>query len=332
MRNSHPRPSVNLSIETTADMIHLPVFRLRTRVGWGVAMLGAVAIGIALLWRADRRIATLVPSVYLVAPDGPVDVRVGFRTHTVHATYSVPVGKKITLKEGAQIDALFADGHLEHWAGPLQRVAPAPPSADATFVNDTLLQALKTAPPTVAKTTIENAPSDQIPIMSPSGLTRFLNPEITWKAKDGLRYDVAVLDLADQNAPPRTLLGMRPPVSVSSLQTTQGPKLVADRIYGVIIRVTGEKTVGGTSRFLTAPDAVVGNLPTDPAHLLEEAFTALTAAPARVGDGWLALSRLPEDWRQTELAVRLRLIATSQLNLRHDYAAAQADLKLLAHR
>ena len=115
-------------------------------------------------------------------------------------------------------------------------------------------------------------------------------------------------------------------------QTPQGPLLVADRIYGVVVRVTGEKTVGGTSRFLTTADATVGELPTAPAQLLEEAFTALTANPARVGDGWLALSRLPDEWKQTELAVRLQLIATSQLNLGKDYATAQAEAKALAHR
>jgi hypothetical protein len=313
-------------------MIHLPALRLRSRVIWALAMAAALALCVLLLWRADRRIATLVPSVYLVATGEPVRVRVGFRTHTVLTEYSVPVGKKIVLKEGAEIDALFADGHREHWKGPFQLVAPAPPAGDPTFINETLLQALKTPAPTEATTTIDGTPDNHIHVMTPSGLTRFLSPTIDWKAKDGIRYDVAVIDLADQNAPPRTLLGMRPPVSVSSLQTPQGPKLVPDRIYGVVVRVTGEQAVGGTSRFLTSADATVAELPTEPAKLLEEAFNALTANPARVGDGWLALSRLPEEWKQTELAVRLQLIATSQLNLHKDYAEAQADVKTLAHR
>ncbi|HEY9155189.1 MAG TPA: hypothetical protein VIM69_08670 [Opitutaceae bacterium] len=313
-------------------MIHLPALRLRSRVTWALATAIAIVVCVLLLWRADRRIATLVPSVYLVANGEPVQVRVGFRTHTVRTQYSVPVGKKIVLKEGAEIDALFADGHREHWKGPFQLVAPASAAGDATFINETLLQALKTPPPTEATTTIQGAPANQIRVMTPSGLTRFLNPVIDWKAKDGIRYDVAVIDLADPNAPPRTLLGMRPPVSVSSLQTPQGPKLVPDRIYGVVVRITGEQAIGGTSRFLTSADAALDELPTEPAPLLEEAFNALTVNPARVGDGWLALSRLPDDWKQTELAVRLRLLAASQLNLHKEYAEAQADVKALAHR
>lgn len=313
-------------------MIHLPGLRLRSRLAWALATVIAIGLGIVLLWRADRRIATLVPSVYLVATGEPVQVRVGFRTHTIRMAFSVPVGKKIVLKEGAEIDALFADGHREHWKGPLQRVAPAPVGRDPTFINETLLQALKTPAPTEAATTIAGAPDNHIHVMTPSGVTRFLNPVIDWKAKDGIRYDVAVVDLADQNAPPRTLLGMRPPVSVSSLQTPQGPKLVPDRIYGVVVRVTGQQTVGGTSRFLTTADATVGELPSNPAQLLEEAFNALTATPARVGDGWLALSHLPDEWKQTELALRLQLMATSQLNLEKDYTATQTEVKALAHR
>lgn len=312
-------------------MIHLPVFRWRTRVSWALAMVVATVLGVMLLWRADRGIATVVPSLYLVALE-PADVRVGFRTHTILTSLAVPVGKTIKLKPGIEVDALFPDGHHEHWKGPMKLVAPVPPTSDPNFVNDTLLQALNANPPTAAVTTIQNAPSNQIQVLTPSGMTRFLDPVINWEAKDGLRYDVAVLDLGDPNAPPRTLLGMRPPVSVASLQTTQGPKLVADRIYGVVIRVTGEKTIGGTSRFLTSPDATVGELPKKPALLLEEAFNALTANPARTGDGWLALDNLPEDWKSSELAVRLRLTAATQLNLLPEFARAQADAKTLAHR
>jgi hypothetical protein len=144
-------------------------------------------------------------------------------------------------------------------------------------------------------------------------VTRFTTPEIMWIAKANVLYDVAVADPADEAAPARKLRGVKPPVKLEQLESTMRPELTVDRIYLVVVRESAQPDVFGAERFLTADSAERGQLPGTPGELMAEAVRALSKTPARTGDAWLALSRLPPPWQNSELGVRLRAQAASKL-------------------
>jgi hypothetical protein len=150
-----------------------------------------------------------------------------------------------------------------------------------------------------------------------------------WKVRDGVNYDVAVRDPADQMIPPRITRATRPPVTVSQLETPQARELSSDRIYEVVVREAGSDVTAGGARFLTSPTADLKGLPTQPAELMTEAVQAMVKKPTRTGDAWLALSRMPSDWANTELAIRLRLRITSELGLPDEFAQAQQAARRL---
>ena len=163
-------------------------------------------------------------------------------------------------------------------------------------------------------------------ITSPVGMTRYLNPLITWTAREGVSYDVAVIDSADAFVPLRKAFGVRPPVALADLQTPQRHQLGADRNYEIIIREANSPTIAGGARFLTTTDAQLENqIPSTPAELIAEAAAAMAKKPTRTGDACLALFRLPSDWAASELGVRLRLRVATELGLADERAQALKD-------
>lgn len=167
-------------------------------------------------------------------------------------------------------------------------------------------------------------------ITSPVGVTRFLNPVIVWTAQPGKHYDVAIIDAADTYVPPRVATRVMPPLALSDLETPQRRQLGADRNYQILVRETGAAQISGAARFLTLPDARLdATLPATPADLLAEAFSAMAQKPYRTGDAWLALSRLPPEWRSTELALRLRLCVAVELGLGNEMSAAKNEAAAL---
>jgi hypothetical protein len=291
----------------------------------GVAVI-LIAAG-AMVGRSIVRAKTnLTPiAAYLVPIDNTSRVKPAW-WHTVRLSLPRPLrsGERLTLPAGSSLTLIRADsGAAESVAGPtelfLQQKLPAEPDILASPLPE-IIGAIKAPAPA------ENA----LTVTSPVGMTRYLNPLITWTAREGLTYDVAMADSADPLVPPRTARGVRPPIALADLATPQRRQLGVDRNYIVIVREANSPTTTAGARLLTTTDAQLQNqLPSTPAELIAEAVAALAKKPYRTGDAWLALSRLPPDWARSELAVRLRLRVAAELGLADELNRALADARAL---
>jgi len=234
-------------------------------------------------------------------------------------------GERVLIPAGTNVRLVHADsGEAELIAGPTklfcQQKLPSETDALASPLTEIIASA-KAAPP---------QPTDSFVITSPVGKTRYLNPFISWTAREGVTYDVAVADSADPNVPPRFARSIRPPIALADLQTPQRRQLGVDRNYEIIMREANASRISGAARFLTATDAQLENqIPATPADLISEAAAAMAKKPYRTGDAWLALTRLPPNWARSELAVRLRLRVAVELGLADALARAQKDATTL---
>ncbi len=289
-----------------------------------VLLATSVLVGLR-MQRAKLRHAPIAAYLVPLGEGSRVKTAWGFSTRLI-----VPIplrsGERVSISSGTSARLLLASsGAAELVTGPkelsFQQKNPAEPNAIISPLPE-LLAALRTNP---------NQPGDITScITSPFALTRYLNPLITWNAREGVLYDIAVLDSADPNVPPRVARGVRPPLALADLQTPQRRQLAVDRNYEIIVRETNATTLAAAARFLTTTDAQVENkIPSTPADLIAEATAAMAKMPTRTGDAWLALTRLPADWAQSELGVRLRLRVTAELGLIDEFARAQADARQL---
>jgi hypothetical protein len=305
-----------------------PSWITRPAATWAFAgfLFLALAVIAVVKWRqpADRN---LPRAAYLVASDGDVFVRLGLRTRRVGATLAVPADKAIALPSGKKLTVLHPDGSSEVLTGPQRIRFPATTSEFPTLAAPLSQLLLRRAiePP---------AAGQPVPptLLSPAGATRFVNPPVVWEDDPALTYDVAIGDPADPAAPPRLKRLAHSPVAFKELESTMPPELATDRLMGAIVRATDRPDIRAVSRFLVTPDATPAYLPKEPADLVREALEALTKSPARTGDAWLALSKLPPGWRRTELVVRLRLKTAADLGAVRAYDEAFNDLVALAGR
>ncbi|PTY07232.1 hypothetical protein DB347_07955 [Opitutaceae bacterium EW11] len=276
--------------------------------------------GIA-VWRSGSSMDA-APAAYLVTTGNDQPIRVGWRHRHLSPALPLKAGQSVRIPDGLQTWLLNQDGALNPVKGPTLVKVAAAPSSEREFLTTPLRQ-LATTPPAAGSM----LPPEAVPVTSPSGLTHYLNPEITWLARQGVLYDVAVVDPADEAAPPRILRGVRPPVRLSALETTQRPELPSDRLFAVIVREAGNSRVSGIARFLTARDATAAEVPTSPPALIEEAIRATAEKPMRAGDAWLALTRLPPEWSDNELVLRLRLRVATELGLTEEVHQVQAAMR-----
>lgn len=277
--------------------------------------LGGVVASLA----ADRSLK-VPPAAYLVAIDDDTTVRLQWKSRKVATALTLPSNTAVAVPAHKKVLLIHPDGRQERLTGPVRIQVPTPASSGLDFLTVPLA--------TLTEEQAKNIPEgdSSIRITSPVSITRFLNPTLSWIASEGVLYDVAVIDPADEAAPPRIARGVRPPVPFSALENKQGPSLPNDRIFAVLVRVVGENGIGGTRQFLTSRDATTEELSSHPAELLAEAVSALAHQPARTGDAWMALSRLPEPWKQSELAMRLRLKVSAELRLPEEIKKVQSEL------
>ena len=264
-------------------------------------------------------------AAYLVPIDNTTHIKTSWWPSTRLALpRALRSGEHIAIPADTRLTLIHADtGVAEPVTGPtkffLQHKLPSEPDALISPLPE-ILAAVNTQPHT----------DNTIIVTSPVGLTRYLNPSITWIAREGTTYDVAVTDAADSYVPPRLAKNVRPPLALADLETPQRRQLGADRNYVIIIRETNSTTTIGGARLLTTTDAQLQNtLPTAPAELIAEAAAAMAKSPTRTGDAWLALARLPPDWARSELGVRLRLRVAAALGHSAELARALADARAL---
>lgn len=237
---------------------------------------------------------------------------------TIASPTGVPGGVHLELSEGSSVAVVAFDGGVQRVTGPARIFIPPTPAKPVSVLG---------APEAELKASADEAaaafpPHHGLRVTSPVGVTRYLNPVISWVAKEGVLYDVALVDPADEAAPPRVLRGARPPVALDALEGPQAPRLPADRIFAVLVRESVNREVVGISRFLTREDATLGSPPPAAVERVLEAVDAMKSVPSRTGDAWLALQELPPAWAASPLVRRLRLVIDGQLGLS---PAAPAD-------
>lgn len=290
-------------------------------VRWSILVaLFAVGLGGVLAKFVAARAAKTPPAAYLVALDGDTRVRLRWKTRTLATAMTLPAGAVVSIPANKKVLVIYPDGRQETVAGPTRIQIPTPTPSELDFLTLSL-NALGSKP-----LEGETVTSGSIRVTSPAGVTRFLNPTISWTTSEGTLYDVAIIDPADPAIPPRLAQGVRPPLRVSALESKQGATLPPDRILAVLVRVKGEVGIGGVSRFLTAQNATAEELPAHPSALLAEAVSAVAQKPFRTGDAWLALSQLPEPWQHSELALRLRLRVSTELGLTDEVRKVSAEI------
>ncbi len=302
-----------------------PLFPRRTLLWLGLAVVLVTTAGLASRSILRTKALRTPVAAYLVPIDNHTRSKPAWWPSTpLTVPRALRSGERLTIPTGMSVKLIRADtGVAEPVTGPtkllLQQKLPSEPDALVSPLPE-ILAAINTKPR-----------ADQtIIVTSPVGVTRYLNPLITWIARDGVTYDVAVTDAADEYVPPRLARGVRPPFALAELETPQRRQLGTDRNYTLIIREANSTTVMGATRLLTTTDAQLQNtLPSSPAELIAEAAAAMAKSPTRTGDAWLALSRLPPAWARSELGVRLRLRVAAELGHSEELARALADARAL---
>lgn len=273
---------------------------------WSVvaALLVGLLAGGALFYFSQRGKKEKSVVAYLLPVDDTSRYKQDWRpAKPLVAPLTLRAAERVSLPAGARallVDA--ATGSTQVVEGPRKIETPPPASPPDSVLALPL-------PDLVAIGKKSPSPAGPLVVFtSPVGVTRSLNPQIAWTAEEGKTYDVAVLDPADPYVPPRVATQVRPPVSLSELETPQRRQLAPDRNYEILVRETGSPQLAGGARFLTSADARVDHRPPErPADLAAEIFAALSKKPYRTGDAWLAFAQLPETWKHSEFGLRLRL-------------------------
>jgi|GEM_PF-2181707 len=302
-----------------------PISR-RTRAGLFLFLVAALLVAFV-LWRNHAGKAALRPGAFVIALDDASRAGAGwFSERNVRTARAFLAGRTLEIPKGSHVRIAFPDGRVEDVTGPWRQPLGAVEMGDDIADNFLGAPLAKLAE---IKAEGSSASAGDVRVTSPVGVTRFTNPTITWVARPETDYDVAIIDPADPMAPVRIAEKVRPPLAFDQLESPQKRRLQVDRLHEVHVRETGSALMIGAARFLVAKDAEENALPAAPADLLREAIEAMGKKPTRTGDAWLALSRLPADWRETELAVRLRLRIAAELGLADEFAQAQESARRL---
>jgi hypothetical protein len=238
----------------------------------------------------------------------------------IETARSFESGETLRVPAGSRVRLVWPDGRSEDVSGPAK--IPVPPverrgEAKDQFLSAPLVELLSLEP------TGSSVSVGDVRIVSPAGVTRFTNPVIDWLARPGVDYDLAVIDPADELAPPRVALRVRPPIRFDQLGGALKRTLQRDRLYEVLIREADSERMLGRARFLVEREATEESLPTAPEDLLREAAAAMAKKPTRTGDAWRALQALPAEWAKSGLALRLRLRVAAELGLEESFAQAK---------
>ncbi len=166
---------------------------------------------------------------------------------------------------------------------------------------------------------------ETIPIYSPVGATANLAPRILWKTEPGKTYDLLLTDEFNSNTPPWRLSGVGSPVEFSQVAAWQGRILSKEGLYRLRLNETGKPLTACEQTFRTLSGADTSPS-ASPIERLSNAFTLLTSDPPRVGDALANLVTLPLDLGNSDLALRLKLVAFGQLAYQADFEDVMATL------
>jgi hypothetical protein len=168
-----------------------------------------------------------------------------------------------------------------------------------------------------------------IRLSSPSGSTRNLTPPILWKNEPGKIYNLTIIDELNATTKPWRVSGVTPPIDFSTVPEWKDRALSRDGLYRIRLSETDNPLSTSESTFRTLADAAAFSVSPASAPLdkIERAWQALVSDTPCLGDAAAELLTLPPSVANSELPLRLKLVAFGQLGLKEDYDATAAKLR-----
>lgn len=167
--------------------------------------------------------------------------------------------------------------------------------------------------------------SDSFLLYTPLGATASLSPLLSWKAEPGKQYDLTVTDEIAPQASPWHVSGVVPPLEFNSVPSWRQRPLSPNALYRIRVAERGT-TSAFTYTFRTIPDAKQ-HPPENAAAKLLETCAILSGGSGRLGDAFANLLTLPAPFADSELALRLRVLAFAKAGYREDFQAAVDRLR-----
>jgi hypothetical protein len=308
---------------------------------WLRALFGrktAFAAVVALLGFAAYRVFIAEPSPSSGGPAGYLVAAPGQPTVLRHQRV-IPTGTPQPLHPGDQIQCRAGDEAwwlkptgLRHLRGP-QSIAVQPgettgdgsplgspdPKSGATSKSMFALALFSPIPALLEANLLSTTRgAEGIAIYSPRTMTARQTPTILWQAEPGATYDLTLQDELDPDAAPWQLVATRPPVRFEAVDAWRDRPLTPDHLYRLTIQRSGQLLTGTEITFSTA-ETLTPSVGSDPARRLAAACEDLIGEPAKVGDALAELFALPAPYANSELALRLKLLAFGRLGLAEDF-------------
>ena len=344
-----PSPSVRTNNQRNEGPTRLSladIFR-NWRARWNGAVAGIASVTlIALLagtffWlhppatpRSSNSNST-APVAHLRVLQGRPEVHRNGESHSVIAAFTLRDGDKVHLPPGTEALVVTPGGDVS-FQGPKTATASELAAAAGSSNRRTnqmgqasgLHTALFQPMPELlkARLLVTTRSVQTIPLYSPAGATAHLAPVILWKTESGKTYDLRLTDEFDSAAPPWTLSAATSPVEFAKVEAWKKRPLAANGLYRLRINETGRVLATCEYTFRTvkeerdSPNIGTGNP-------LQEALRILTTTPSRVGDALAVLLTLPSDLANSELALRLKLMAFGQLGYQADFEEVASALR-----
>jgi hypothetical protein len=281
-----------------------------------------VAAAFAVIALFPRNSST--PIAYLVG--GQAEVRRNGKTLEMNSAASLRRADQIRLPRGTSASFITSKGPVVI-VGPRDipvRDLPREASGQTSAISDSVRMALFTPPQQMTGLVATRRGTQSIPIYSPAGFTANLTPAVVWKSDPGKTYDLSITDELTPKAPPLRRTGVVSPVTFSN--AWPGRALAKDGLYRIRIAETGKQLTASELTFRTLPSSD-GPLATNTPDKLMTAYNLVTLTPSRLGDALTELLSLPPQTAQSELALRLKLLAFAQLGYAEDFDATLLQLK-----
>jgi hypothetical protein len=276
-----------------------------------------------------------IPVAFFLAVQGNPEVRRGGALIPNVTAAAIRSGDEIHLAPGTQVSLITSNG-ITTLHGPQRLsggavVTQAGTSAGTNAANAALRTALFSPVRQLpgAGLLVATRGGETIPLYSPMGATVNLTPLVLWKAGPGRTYDLQIVDEFDAKTPPWHLNAVSPPVDFSKVEAWKNRALARNGLYRLRLNETGKLMTACEYTFRTL-EGVSGSASRTPGEKLFNAVQIMASAPSRIGDALADLLTLPPEIADSELVLRLTLLAFGQLGYSQDFNATSSRLARLS--
>jgi hypothetical protein len=308
----------------------------------GLALAAAVVIAAvvagALLMRGPAPAGPSTPAAYIVASDGPVEVR--------RKGPATALGSPMTLRDSDELHlpakstaTLVLPGGLVSLEGPSTftamemslgggRATGTSPAGDPSVRgNGGIETALFQPGNQLAGLLVTTRSSQDIRVYSPLGFTARRTPALAWESQPGKTYEVSI----QEDSATAALLRLTKAVSpIEFTNAWPGRRLTNDGLYRFTVAESGKPLTATELIFRVLPEVEVevgASVSDRPSEKLVAAYRLLTATPPRLGDALDLLMKLPPELASSELALRMKLFAFGQLGYQPNFDDTVRSLK-----